>query len=151
MNFHVSIINEKGLKILLSVTDNLTIKELEEKYMKAQELSNSKFYFFLNGTVLKNDKTLRYYEIEDGDVIMSKEELLKITIQDLKGQKTIFNVPRNMTIRELKEKYASTKGYSNTDSWKFQYGGCVLNNDKTIGFYEIEDEDVIIFSNVSQG
>ena len=37
MNFHINIINPKTQKILLSVTDNLTIKELKEKYMKALE------------------------------------------------------------------------------------------------------------------
>ena len=144
MNFHITIINPKARKIFLSVTDNLTIKELKEKYMKAQELSNSNFIFLFDGTVLKNDKTLRYYEIKDGDVIISKEELLKIIIKNLKGQNTIFNVSRNMTIRELKETYISAKGYSNSDSCQFKFDGCILNNDNNVSFYEMEDGDVII-------
>ena len=62
---------------------------------------------------------------------------MKIFIQDIKGIKVEINVNSNDTIYEVKKKYG--------DHYvMLKYNGEILNNNKTIEYYGIEEEDIII-------
>ena len=144
---NIIIKDTRGKNFVLNVTRNTTIRELKEKYANSLGLSFFDFIFKFNGNVLRNDKTLDYYEIEDGDTIITNfNKLMKIRIRNTRGEELISNVTGNMTIRQLKDIYANTKGLSSSD-FVFKCDGMVMNNDKSLDYYEIEDGDVIIANN----
>ena len=65
-----------------------------------------------------------------------------IKISDGKGQIKNLQVKNSDTIRSAK----TATGYIPTNSWKWKFDGRVLNNDKTIGYYNLEEDDVILVS-----
>ena len=65
-----------------------------------------------------------------------------IKISNGKGNVTNLKVTKNDTISQAK----SAAGYTPINAWKWNCNGSVLNDKKTIGFYEIEENDVIIVS-----
>ena len=70
-----------------------------------------------------------------------------IKISNGKGNVTNLKVTKNDTISTAK----SAAGYTPTKNWKWKSNGSVLNDEKTIGFYEIEEDDVIIVSRNQPG
>ena len=148
---NITIKNIEGECHILNVTRDMTIRQLKEKYANVLGFSFFDCIFQFCGMVLQDDKTLDYYEIEDGDVIISNSKLMNIIIKDLKGYIHCLNVAGNTTIRQLKEKYAKAGGLSFSDSL-FKWEGMILKDNKTLNFYGIEDGDIIISSsNVRAG
>ena len=65
-----------------------------------------------------------------------------IKISDGKGQIKNLQVKNSDTIRSAK----TAIGYIPTNSWKWKIDGGVLSDDKTIGDYNLENDDVIVVS-----
>ncbi len=65
-----------------------------------------------------------------------------IKISNGKGNITNLKVTKNDTISQAK----SAAQHTPTNAWKWKFNGFVLNDEKTIGFYEIEEDDVILIS-----
>ena len=65
---------------------------------------------------------------------------MRIFIRDMKGNTKSIDVNENDTILDVKRK----SGYINA---QFKFDGSVLNDNKTISFYEIDDGDTIIATN----
>ena len=75
---------------------------------------------------------------------------MEIIIKNFKkGSQTRLKVSGNMTIAELKKKYADLN--KDSESFQFKCNGQVLNDYKTLNEYEIEDEDIIIANSKSIG
>ena len=70
-----------------------------------------------------------------------------IKISNGKGNVTNLKVTKNDTISAAK----SAAGYKPTNAWKWKSNGSVLKDENTIGFYEIEEDDVIIVSRNQPG
>ena len=70
-----------------------------------------------------------------------------IKISNGKGNITNLKVTKNDTISQAK----SAAGYTPTNAWKWKSNGCILKDENTIGFYEIEEDDVIIVSRTQPG
>jgi hypothetical protein len=70
-----------------------------------------------------------------------------IKISNEKGNVTNLKVTKNDTISQAK----SAAGYTPPKSWKWKSNGCILKDENTIGFYEIEEDDVIIVSRTQPG
>ena len=64
------------------------------------------------------------------------DETIKIRIVDGSGKEKKISVKKSDSIRTAKEK-ADCKNY------RWRIDGDILKDDKTIGFYEIENDDVI--------
>ena len=65
-----------------------------------------------------------------------------IKISDGKGQIRNLKVNNSDTIGSAK----TAAGYTPTNSWKWKIDGGVLSDDKTIGDYNLEEDDVIVVS-----
>ena len=65
MNLNIKLINNKGIKKTLILNTNMTIAEAKEK------AGEKHVRWTFNGAVLDDNKTLSYYELEDGNVIAS--------------------------------------------------------------------------------
>lgn len=70
-----------------------------------------------------------------------------IKISDGKGHIRNLKVNNSDTIESAK----TAAGYTPTNSWKWKFDGRVLKDDKTIGYYNIEEDDVIIVSTNQPG
>ena len=65
-----------------------------------------------------------------------------IKISDGKGQIRNLKVNNSDTIGSAK----TAAGYTPTNSWTWIIGGKVLRDDKTIGYYNLEENDFIVVS-----
>ena len=65
-----------------------------------------------------------------------------IKISDGKGQIRNLKVKNSDTIRSAK----TAAEYTPTNSWKWKIDGGVMSDDKTIGYYNLEEDDVIVVS-----
>ena len=70
-------INLEGKSFFLNVFKYMTIRKLKEEYFKANNIPFDNFYIFQHdGIILKDEKTIEYYEIEDDDIIISTGQAL---------------------------------------------------------------------------
>ena len=65
-----------------------------------------------------------------------------IKISDGKGKIRNLKVNNSDTIESAK----TAGGYTPTNSWKWKIDGGVLSDDTTIGYYNLEEDDVIVVS-----
>ena len=72
----------------------------------------------------------------------------KIRIEDSKGRIFELNVIGTMTIRELKEKIGKKVGYT---YMRLNFDGEILNDEKTLEYYGVEEDDTFIMSPLSIG
>ena len=70
MNLNIKLRSKNGKEKTLILNTNMTIAEAKEK---AGEKNKQ---WKCNGSVLKDDKTLSYYELEDDDIIISHGEFI---------------------------------------------------------------------------
>ena len=62
----------KGREIKLHVSEDLTFREVKEKYYSASgDFTSVQFFFLCNGEEAKDEKRLCDYDIEDGDIIIA--------------------------------------------------------------------------------
>ena len=71
----------------------------------------------------------------------------KVTITKPDGKKKTIKVNQNDTIEACKK----ISGDVPAGNYKWIFNGDVLENDKTVSFYEIEDDDNIICDKVTPG
>ena len=145
----ISIKNLKGDSLRLNVSGDMTIARLKKKYAELyNEGNNCQFKF--SGQVLKDDKTLEYYEIEDGDIIIANSNYIagggiKIFIADSRNNITSLFAQGNMTIAMLKKKYSELcKESKESNEFIFMYNGEILEDNNTLDYYEIREGDKII-------
>lgn len=69
---------------------------------------------------------------------------MQIVLKDFKKQKDTIEVEPSESIASVKEKLALLKGCQ-LDQLKFVYSGKVLQDDKTVEFFKIKENDQIIF------
>ena len=130
----------------LEVTKNMTIAELKKKYADLKGESKS-FQFRYCGEVLKDNKTLSEYGIEDGNQIMAINNSMgggggmEIAIKNGRKLNRLI-VSESMTIAELKKKYKEINGDSGVCT--FLFGAKVLNDEnRTLEDYGIKNNSVI--------
>ena len=124
------------------------IGELKAKYAKLRNISNDGIIFLFNGRILKDDETIRQCDIEDEDTIIAiKEENnnrpINIIIENIKGVKKRLTVLKNMTIRKVKEEFFKSNNNTIKYNIYFLFNGELLRDEKTIEYYDIEDNDII--------
>ena len=60
----------KGREIKLHVSEDLTFREVKEKYYSASgDFTSVQFFFLCNGEEAKDEKRLCDYDVEDDDII----------------------------------------------------------------------------------
>ena len=74
---------------------------------------------------------------------------MQIIILDSRNRKIELNISDDLTIREVKEKYYSALG--DFRRVNFKYDGEVLQDDKRLCDYGIEDDDYIVSCLVTRG
>ena len=74
---------------------------------------------------------------------------MEIIISTPDKKKTSIKVNPKMTIREAKQLFYKIYGNENNNQWKFMAD--VLKDEKTLEFYEIEDNDEIEANKISRG
>ena len=67
---------------------------------------------------------------------------IKITIKDPRGKTKAIRVNGDDLIKTCKE----NSGYSPASKWRWTFDGYILENDKTIKDYDLEEDDKIIYS-----
>ncbi|KAJ5584036.1 Ubiquitin supergroup [Penicillium hispanicum] len=64
--------------------------------------------------------------------------------QDLKQEKFVIEVEPSETVRQVKEKIAQEKGQYEADRMKVIYSGKILQDDKTVESYSIQEKDFLV-------
>ncbi|KAG9532493.1 UV excision repair protein Rad23, partial [Aureobasidium melanogenum] len=72
-----------------------------------------------------------------------KANTMKLTFKDLKQQKFVIEAEPSETIGEVKSKIASEKGWE-PSTQKLIYSGKILQDDKTVESYKIEEKGFIV-------
>lgn len=67
---------------------------------------------------------------------------IRIILSDPKGKLKAIRVNRDDLIKTCKE----NSGYSPASKWRWTFDGYILENDKTIKDYDLEEDDNIICS-----
>ena len=70
--------------------------------------------------------------------------MIRVKILNGKGVETVLEVPKNITIRELDERYCNSVG--GKLGMEFLFCGEILENGRKLSEYEIEDNDVILYT-----
>ncbi len=65
----ITITNAKNISQNLEVPNNITVRELHEKYCKAIGRNLGIYEYAFNGVILEDYNRLCDYDIEDGDII----------------------------------------------------------------------------------
>ncbi|KAL6236644.1 hypothetical protein BDW75DRAFT_206120 [Aspergillus navahoensis] len=68
---------------------------------------------------------------------------MKLTFRDLKQQKFVIDAEPSETVGQVKEKISTEKGWD-VPSLKLIYSGKILQDDKTVEFYNIEEKGFIV-------
>ncbi|CAI7642752.1 unnamed protein product [Penicillium glandicola] len=69
---------------------------------------------------------------------------MKLTFKDLKQEKFIIDVEPSETVREVKVKIAQEKGEYEAERMKVIYSGKILQDDKTVESYNIQEKDFLV-------
>ena len=67
---------------------------------------------------------------------------MRIQIVNHHGKRTTLDVPNYITVRDLNERYKRIIGVC--DEFRYRFDGEVLNYDRDLSYYDIEDDDCII-------
>ena len=75
---------------------------------------------------------------------------MRIEISNRRGQRTTLDVPNNITVEELDDRYARIIGVG---GHRFQYRFLdeVLKYDRNLSYYGIEHDDIIVANEYSRG
>ncbi|KAJ5353332.1 UV excision repair protein (RadW) [Penicillium brevicompactum] len=69
---------------------------------------------------------------------------MKLTFKDLKQMKFVIDVEPSETVREVKAKIAQEKGEYEAERMKVIYSGKILQDDKTVESYNIQEKDFLV-------
>ncbi|KAJ5787045.1 UV excision repair protein (RadW) [Penicillium paradoxum] len=69
---------------------------------------------------------------------------MKLTFKDLKQEKFVIDVEPSETVREVKVKIAQEKGEYEAERMKVIYSGKILQDDKTVESYNIQEKDFLV-------
>ncbi|KAJ5216546.1 UV excision repair protein (RadW) [Penicillium cinerascens] len=69
---------------------------------------------------------------------------MKLTFKDLKQEKFVIDVEPSETVREVKAKIAQEKGEYDAERMKVIYSGKILQDDKTVESYSIQEKDFLV-------
>ncbi|CAI7628771.1 hypothetical protein N7533_008577 [Penicillium manginii] len=69
---------------------------------------------------------------------------MKLTFKDLKQEKFVIEVEPSETVREVKQKIAQEKGEYEAERMKVIYSGKILQDDKTVESYSIQEKDFLV-------
>ncbi|KAJ5641520.1 UV excision repair protein (RadW) [Penicillium lividum] len=69
---------------------------------------------------------------------------MKLTFKDLKQEKFVIDAEPSETIRQVKEKIALEKSGYDAERTKVIYSGKILQDDKTVEFYNIQEKDFLV-------
>ncbi|KAG0156634.1 hypothetical protein PDIDSM_3815 [Penicillium digitatum] len=69
---------------------------------------------------------------------------MKLTFKDLKQEKFVIDVEPSETVREVKVKIAQEKGEYDAERMKVIYSGKILQDDKTVESYNIQEKDFLV-------
>ena len=104
----------------------------------------------LKANCLDYDKIAREYtkkyanEFQDYSLIDKYgKKLIKLNVRDSKGKSTVLSIRLIDKVGLLRDKYCKELGYEFDGN--FSFDGLILRNDKILGDYDIEEEDVLIF------
>ncbi|KAJ5169176.1 UV excision repair protein rhp23 [Penicillium canariense] len=75
---------------------------------------------------------------------------MKLTFKDLKQEKFVIEVEPSETVRQVKEKIAQEKGEYGADRIKVIYSGKILQDDKTVESYNIQEKDFLVCLSAKQ-
>ena len=70
---------------------------------------------------------------------------MKIFISDTKNNVEAIEILQSEKIRDLKEKIKIKKGINNTEII-LHFGGEILDDDQTVDYYEIEENNKIVYT-----
>ncbi|KAJ6096838.1 UV excision repair protein (RadW) [Penicillium sp. IBT 16267x] len=69
---------------------------------------------------------------------------MKLTFKDLKQEKFVIEAEPSETVRQVKEKIAQVKSGYDADRTKVIYSGKILQDDKTVESYNIQEKDFLV-------
>ncbi|KAJ6010460.1 UV excision repair protein (RadW) [Penicillium sp. IBT 35674x] len=69
---------------------------------------------------------------------------MKLTFKDLKQEKFVIEAEPSETVRQVKEKIAEVKSGYDADRTKVIYSGKILQDDKTVESYNIQEKDFLV-------
>lgn len=77
-------------------------------------------------------------------LVLLQSGKMKLTFKDLKQEKFVIDVEPSETVREVKVKIAQEKGEYDAERMKVIYSGKILQDDKTVESYNIQEKDFLV-------
>ena len=134
--------------ISLDIEDDCTINEVKDKIKPKLNIDNNHRFYLFKGGLLRDDKHLSDYNIEDGNTLTSSikslpiRKILKISIKTLCGKNTSLKVKPSNKISEIKSLYQDEEGIP-TFLQKYFYKGNELKDNKTLAECNIKSNTQI--------
>ena len=140
---YISIKIVDGESFYLFIEPSKTIKDLKLKIQEKQFIPFDKQELKISNCPLEDDKTLDYYNLKEGsNISLFAEGIMKIYGQFLYGKETyILSVYPDDTIKNVKEKLSNHLYHNYNNS--LIYDNKVLEDDKTLNYYNIKEESII--------
>jgi len=137
------------------VSDNETISSLKQQIQDSMGINPDNYYLVFGGKILTDSCTMQDYNIEKDNVIQLCIPLLggggnegsggtskQIFIKTLQGKTLTLDVSDDDTIQSVKNKIFEKEGIP-VDQQRLVFNGKQLEDDKTIGEYNIQAESNI--------
>lgn len=144
----IFILDVKNRKFLIEVNENDTGKTLKEK-IKFKKGVDDNIPLLFNGSILKDDKELREYDIEEGDIITIIGEVeyiknIKLIIRDSSNNYwTIYIFSLCSTVLELKEEIKKKLKVSSVEDIELIFNGIIHEDSQLLCDCDIGDGSTI--------
>ena len=134
--------------ISLDIEGDCTINEVKDKIKHKLNIDSNHHFHLFKGGLLRGDKHLSDYKIEDGNTLTSSikslpnSKIVKISIKTLCGKNIPLKVKLTNKISDVKSLYQDEEGIP-TYLQKYFYKGYELKDNKTLAECNIESDSEI--------